>query len=64
MQNENSPEKTTPAWAIYYIGHQVSKEHSTRDAAVVEAFEMKIVATAGGRTWLAPGYTIQEIRHA
>ena len=58
------------SWALFKGDEQISKRHSRKVAAVVEAFERKVVITAAGdwigdnfspRPQLLEGYTIREI---
>ena len=55
-------------FALFHDGKQVSKAHTTRRAAVIEAYEQKAVVDCGadfthdteGR-YLADGYEIKEL---
>jgi hypothetical protein len=58
----DQPRRT--GWALFYIGGQVSKSHSTKEAAMIEAYERGVITVSRGRSQLARGYTILEVAHA
>jgi hypothetical protein len=60
MESDNNQ---TTGWALFYIGGQVSKSHSTKEAAMIEAYERGVVTVSRGRSQLARGYTILEAAH-
>ena len=56
-------------WALFKDGEQISKPHSTRNAAIIEAYEKKVVVTYSADwvgdtsgTELIGGFTVEEIR--
>ena len=48
-------------YAIFKDGKQVTKAHSTKRAAMVEAFEAKIIYSSRYEMCLPNGYIIQEV---
>jgi hypothetical protein len=58
-------------YALFHEGKQISKAHSTEKAAIVEAYERKIVVSSGfdfpgdkSGHFLPRGYEIREISGA
>ena len=49
-------------YALFEHGCQISKGHSTRDAAVIEAIERGLVASGRGDLWFMDGVTIELIK--
>lgn len=47
------------SWALFHDGRQVSKAHSTRIAAMIEAMEAKAVIRSGRAYELADGYEVR-----
>ena len=48
-------------WALFYDGKRVSKPHSTRDAAIIEAYELNAVVAERGKLFLVDGCEIREV---
>jgi hypothetical protein len=48
-------------WFIMRNGKIVSKLHSTKDAAMVEAFEMHAVVWCHGRKYLSDGFALVRV---
>ena len=49
-------------FALFKDDKQISKAHSTREAAETEAFEVGAVVTMGRSVMLAKGYEIREMK--
>lgn len=48
-------------WYVMKSGERVSKGHESREAAMVEAFEMGAVLWIKGRKYLADGYALMRV---
>lgn len=48
-------------WALYKDGKRISRYHSTEDAAMVEAFEKKLVVQDKFGKYLANGYEVKNV---
>lgn len=61
--SENITHKTgtVKRYAVFDAGRQVSKPHSTTEAAATEAFGMGAVIYSNGQQFLALGWEIREI---
>jgi hypothetical protein len=49
-------------WAVFKGEEQVSKSHTTKLAAIIEAFEKGWFNSARGKVYLQQPYTIEETR--
>lgn len=67
----NNQSQTT-SFALFKDGIQISKAHSTRGVAMVEAFQRKAVVSWSQDFWsdpapglaMADGYEVKEVTHA
>lgn len=58
----NETKTTTPKhWALFHFKERISRWHSTKEAAMAEAYERKLVANAKGRKFLVAGYRVSHV---
>jgi len=57
----DKPETTPKNWALFHFHERLSRWHSTKEAAMVEAFERGLIVDAKGRKFLAAGYRVSHV---
>jgi hypothetical protein len=56
----NETKQMSAKWSVHKNGEQVSKKHSTKMAAIVEAYEMGAAIMGGREVSLAEPYSIKK----